>query len=258
MITIISPAKSVNFKDPAPVTKHTIPDYLFQTRKLVRNLKQYDKDQLKSLMSVSDSIAELNWERYKKFKTPFRLDNAKQALFAFQGDVYRHMRMNTYDEETLEFAQNALRILSGLYGALRPLDLIQPYRLEMKTRLVNEQGPDLYHFWGDRITKALNRELRADPAPALINLASREYSRVVNLKKIKAPVITVEFKEVENGDAKVIAIFAKWARGMMTDHILRHKITDPEELKKFNESEYSFSDGDSSSDNWVFTRPRPD
>lgn len=258
MLTIISPAKSVNFKDPAPVEAHTIPAYLFQSRKLVRLLKSHDKNQLMDLMSVSESLAELNVLRYKKFKTPFTLENAKQALFAFQGDVYRHMRMNTYDAETLDFAQDSLRILSGLYGVLRPLDLIQPYRLEMKTPLQNDVGSDLYQFWGDRLTKDLNKHLRADTSPALINLASQEYARAVNFKKIKAPVYNIAFKEVENGKAKVIAIFAKWARGMMADHIIRNRIEDPLELRTFHEADYQFSEGDSNNDHWVFTRPRPE
>ena len=258
MLTIISPAKSVNFNDPAPVETHTIPDFLFQSRKLVRLLKSRDANQLMELMSVSEAIADLNVDRYKKFKTPFTLENAKQALFAFQGDVYRHMRINTYDAETLEFAQESLRILSGLYGVLRPLDLIQPYRLEMKTPLHNDIGSDLYKFWGDRITKDLNKQLRTDASPALINLASQEYARAVRFKKIKAPVYTIAFKEVENGNAKVIAIFAKWARGLMADHIIRNRIEDPLELQKFHEADYQFSEGDSSNDHWVFTRPRPE
>jgi len=258
MLTIISPAKSVNFEDPAPVETHTIPDHLHQSRKLVRLLKSYDQKQLMDLMSVSANIADLNVSRFRKFKTPFRLENAKQALFAFQGDVYRHMRIHTYDDATLEFAQQSLRILSGLYGILRPLDLIQAYRLEMKTPLANEAGSDLYKFWGERLTKDLNKTLRSDPAPALINLASKEYSRAINLKKIKAPVITIDFKEMGNGKAKVISIFAKWARGMMTDHIIRNRINDPQDIQKFNEANYQFSVGDSSEDHWVFVRPRPE
>lgn len=258
MITIISPAKSVNFDEPAPIEDYTIPEMLFQSRKLVRTLKSYNKEALMELMSISEAIATLNVSRFKKFKTPFRLDNAKQALFAFRGDVYQHMRMNTYDADTLAFAQNSLRILSGLYGYLRPLDLIQPYRLEMKTRLKNERGNDLYQFWGDRITKALNKELRADPAPALINLASKEYARVLTMKAIKAPVIHIDFKEVENGEAKVIAIFAKWARGMMADFIIRNRITDPEDIKHFDLADYKYSQEVSSASQWVFTRPRPE
>ena len=160
MITIISPAKSVNFEDPAPTDSFSLPDHLSQSKKLIRYLKRYKKPQLMELMSLSEKLAELNISRYKAFNPPFQLDNAKQALYAFTGDVYRHMRVNTYDAETLEFAQSHLRILSGLYGYLRPLDLIQPYRLEMKTRLATDRGADLYRFWGNRISNALNKDLR--------------------------------------------------------------------------------------------------
>ena len=258
MITIISPAKSVNFSEPAPTETYSIPAFLSQSKQLVKLLKQYDQAALMQLMSCSARIAELNVSRYQAFKPPFSLENSKQALFAFTGDVYRHMRMSTYTANTLDFAQTNLRILSGLYGYLRPLDLIQAYRLEMKTGLKNERGDDLYQFWGDRITNALNKDLKADPNPALINLASKEYARVVNFNTVKAPVITIDFKEVENGKARVIAIFAKWARGMMADHIIQNQLTDPEEIKDFDLADYKFSRGDSSELQWVFTRPRPE
>lgn len=258
MITILSPAKSVNFEQPAPTEIFSIPDLIGQSKGLVRILKQYNKPELMELMSVSDRIAELNVARFKAFKPPFSPDNSKQALFAFTGDVYRHMRMNTYDGEALDFAQNSLRILSGLYGYLRPLDLIQAYRLEMKTRLKTDRGSDLYQFWGNRITKALNSDLKTDPTPALINLASKEYARAIDFKAVKAPVISIDFKEVDNGKAKVIAIFAKWARGMMADYIIQNRIIDPEVIKRFTLSDYMYSGGDSSSSRWVFTRPRPD
>jgi len=258
MKIILSPAKSVNFSDPAPTDIHTTPDFLASSKKLIKILKRYDQAQLMNLMSVSSRIADLNVERYANFKAPFNLENSKQALFAFTGDVYRHMRMKTYDTETLGFAQSNLRILSGLYGYLRPLDLIQPYRLEMKIRLENDRGKDLYQFWGNRISKALNQDLSSDPYPALINLASREYARVVDFKTIKAPVISIDFKEVENGKAKIIAIFAKWARGMMADHIIQNQIKDVELLKHFDRADYHYSVGDSDDTHWVFTRPRPE
>jgi cytoplasmic iron level regulating protein YaaA (DUF328/UPF0246 family) len=258
MITIISPAKSVNFNEPAPTEVNTTPLFLNRSKQLVKLLKQYDKAALMELMSISDRIAELNVTRYQAFKPPFSLENSKQALFAFTGDVYRHMRMKTYSTEILTFAQSNLRILSGLYGYLRPLDLIQAYRLEMKTRLKNERGDNLYQFWGDQITKSLNQDLKLDPNPALINLASNEYARVVDFKKIKAPVITIVFKEVDQGQARVIAIFAKWARGMLADHIIQHQLTDPEAIKHFDLANYKYSAGDSSAQQWVFTRPRPD
>ncbi len=258
MITIISPAKSVNFDDPAPTEEYTIPEMLNQSKQLIAVLKRIKKAELMELMSISEKLADLNIPRYKAFKPPFDLANAKQALFAFTGDVYRHMRINTYDGEKLQFAQSHLRILSGLYGYLRPLDLIQAYRLEMKTPLKTKRGGNLYQFWDSRITRMLNKELKTDSSPALVNLASKEYARVIEFKAIKAPVIHVEFKEVENGKASVIAIFAKWARGMMADYIIQNNLTNPEDLKAFNLAEYKFSAKDSGESNWIFTRPRPD
>ncbi|MCF7807716.1 MAG: peroxide stress protein YaaA [Candidatus Marinimicrobia bacterium] len=258
MIGILSPAKSVNFDDPAPTERFTLPEFLDESEALVKKLRSYSKKRLMSLMSVSEKIAALNHERFEQFSPPFTLENAKQAMYSFTGDVYRHMRINTYDPETIEFAQDNLRILSGLYGYLRPLDLIQPYRLEMKTGLKTRRGKDLYKFWGSRITEALKRDLDSDPNPVLINLASQEYSRVIDFKALDQPVITILFKEVDNGRAKTIAIFAKWARGMMMDHIIQNKLSDPEDLKTFNESNYQFSKADSDQTEWVFTRPRPE
>ncbi|NQV14393.1 peroxide stress protein YaaA [bacterium] len=258
MIIIISPAKSMNMLDPAHTETYSLPDHLSQSKHLIRVLKKFNRTELMDLMSISKKIADLNRVRYKAFKPPFQLVNAKQALFAFTGDVYRHMRISTYDDDGLDFAQNSLRIISGLYGSLRPLDLIQAYRLEMKTRLKTDRGSDLYQFWGDRITTALNKDLRNDPSPVLINLASKEYAKVVNFKLIKAPVISIDFKEVESGKAHVIAIFAKWARGLMTDFIIQKRITNPEDLKAFDLSDYKFSKEDSSDLHWIFTRPRPD
>jgi len=258
MITLISPAKSVNFKEPAPTEFYSTPEFLNHSKQLITQLKRYKKPELMELMSISETLADLNIERFKAFKPPFDVENAKQALFAFTGDVYRHMRMNTYDDEKLEFAQNHLRILSGLYGYLRPLDLIQAYRLEMKTPLKTKRGDNLYQFWGKRITQAFNRDLKTDPYPALINLASKEYSRIVDFKAIKAPVITVDFKEIDNGKARVIAIFAKWARGMMSDYIIQNGFNEPEQIKAFDLSDYAFSKNDSGKTNWVFTRPRPE
>lgn len=258
MITLISPAKSVNFNEPAPTDQYSTPEFLNHSKQLVTQLRRLKKDELKELMSISEALADLNIERFKSFKPPFDLQNAKQALFAFTGDVYRHMRTSTYDSSKLAFAQDHLRILSGLYGYLRPLDLIQAYRLEMKTPLKTRRGDNLYQFWDNRITRAFNRDLKKDSSPALINLASKEYSRSVNFKAIKAPVINVEFKEVENGKAKVIAIFAKWARGMMADYIIQNGLNEPEQIQSFNLSDYSFSANDSGETSWIFTRPRPE
>jgi len=258
MITLLSPAKSVNFEDPAPTELFSTPELLTQSKQLVTILKRHNKNDLMDLMSISEKLADLNLGRFKSFKPPFDLQNAKQALFSFTGDVYRHMRMNTYGAEQLGFAQDHLRILSGLYGYLRPLDLIQPYRLEMKTPLKNKRGHNLYQFWDKRITRALHRDLRTHVAPAVINLASKEYAKAVDLKNLKAPVFNIEFKEVKDGKAKVIAIFAKWARGMMADYIIQNGIDHPEDLKAFDISDYAYSNNDSTQTTWVFTRPRPE
>lgn len=258
MIGILSPAKSVNFSEPAPTEVFSVPEFLSESEFLVTELRKYSQKRLMSLMSVSEKIAELNHGRYQQFNPPFTLENAKQAMYSFTGDVYRHMRMNTYDDESNAFAQKSLRILSGLYGYLRPLDLIQPYRLEMKTGLKTKKGKDLYKFWGSQLTDALKRDLDGDPTPTLINLASQEYSRVIDFKALGHPVITIHFKEVDDGKARTIAIFAKWARGMMMDHIIQNKLSDPEDLKRFNESNYKFSNEDSNDSQWVFTRPRPE
>ncbi|MCF7824458.1 MAG: peroxide stress protein YaaA [Candidatus Marinimicrobia bacterium] len=257
MITILSPAKSINFEEPAPSAIFTIPTFLTDSQRLIRILKKLNKTEIMNLMSVSEGIAEVNKARYQSFKAPFDLDNAKQALFAFSGEVFRHMRLNTYDSETLAFAQNNLRILSGLYGYLRPLDLIQPYRLEMKTALSNPRGVNLFQFWGDRITIAINKDLKSDPSPVLINLASKEYAKAVNFKAIKAPVISIDFKELENGKAKIITIFAKRARGMMADFIIQNRLSNPEDIKSFDVADYQYSQEDSSESHWVFLRPRP-
>ncbi|NQV41513.1 MAG: peroxide stress protein YaaA [Candidatus Marinimicrobia bacterium] len=258
MITLISPAKSVNFNDPAPTDVFSTPDLISQSKQLITQLKRIKKPELMELMSISENLADLNIPRYKAFKPPFDLENAKQALFAFTGDVYQHMRINTYNSNKLHFAQDHLRILSGLYGYLRPLDLIQAYRLEMKTPLKTKHGDNLYQFWDKRITRALSKDLKADDSPAVINLASKEYARAVDFKSLKAPVVNIEFKEVESGKAKVIAIFAKWARGMMADFIIQNNLDEPDQLKAFDLSEYKFSRNDSGASNWVFTRPRPE
>lgn len=258
MISILSPAKSMNFEDPAPTDNFTIPEFKSETLELVNVLKKYSTGRLMKLMGVSEKIATLNRERYESFSPDFDLQNAKQALFAFTGDVYRHMRINTYSSQTLTFAQRHLRILSGLYGFLKPLDIIQPYRLEMKTSIKVKRAKNLYDFWGRKLTDIVNRELAQDESAALINLASKEYSRVINFKEVKAPVYTMTFKEVERGKATVIAIYAKWARGMMADHILHKQIQDPEDLKSFNEAGYQFSATDSSATEWIFTRLKPE
>lgn len=252
MLVIISPAKTQDFSAQEWTKEFSEPYFLKESVKLVKELKKQSPQQIASLMSVSEKIADLNYTRFKNFKTPFTSENAKQALLAFKGDVYTDIDIAHYTQEDFEFAQNHLRILSGLYGLLKPLDLIQPYRLEMKIKLGNPRGKNLYEFWGDRITKKLN-EL-ATTAPTLINLASAEYFKAINPQLFKGNIITPVFKDNKDGDYKIIAFYAKRARGMMTNFIIKHKITQPEQLKTFQDAGYEYSEPLSSSHEWVFIR----
>lgn len=254
MIVIISPSKTQDFSSNGQPTKYSQPQFLEHSEKLVKELRKKKAPAIKRLMDVSDNIAELNYKRYQEFKTPFTPDDAKQALFAFKGDVYTGIDTENYQGEELDFAQNHLRILSGLYGVLRPLDLIQPYRLEMKIKLKNSRGKDLYTFWGGRLSEALNKDLDNRKKRVLINLASNEYFKALDKKKLKADIITPVFKEFKNGKYSVIAIFAKKARGMMTDFIIKNKLEEAENLKTFNQDGYEFSEQLSKEKEWVFIR----
>ena len=257
MMIILSPSKGQAFDHPAPVTTHTLPDHLVQSKKLIGELKKMKVPDLQRLMSVSEKIAALNVKRYRDFSTPFTPRNAKQALFAFMGDVYSQIPASSYSKADLTYAQNHLRILSGLYGTLRPLDLIQPYRLEMKTKLKTTIGDNLYQFWGERITDSLNMGLEALKDPVLVNLASNEYFKALKLKRLKGRLLTIQFKEVINGKSRVIAIFAKRARGMMAHYLLKNRIENPEQAKRFDRAGYRFSKNDSDDKNWLFVRPQP-
>ena len=257
MIITLSPSKGQDFESPVPDVAATVPAMLDDSLLLIAELRRYTPDQIRSLMAVSDNIARLNVERYRNFRTPFTQENARPALYAFKGDVYRGIDVEAYGEEELAFAQQHLRILSGLYGCLRPLDLIQPYRLEMKTRLKNPRGDNLYQFWGERITRCLNDELKQQREPTLVNLASNEYFKAVKPKLLEGRLLQINFKEVKNGKARVIAVFAKRARGMMADYIIRNRLEDSEALKAFDREGYRYSDGDSDDGQWTFVRPQP-
>lgn len=254
MITIISPSKTQDFTSNGQPIKYSQPQFLDQSERLVKELRKKKTPGIRRLMDVSEKIAELNYERYQQFKTPFSPEDAKQALFAFKGDVYTSIDTLNYQEKELEFAQNHLRILSGLYGVLRPLDLIQPYRLEMKIKLKNPRGKDLYTFWGSRLSEALNKDFDYQKKRILINLASNEYFKALDKKKLKADIITPVFKEYKNGKYSIIAIFAKKARGMMTDFIIKNKFEEAEELKTFNQEGYEYSEQLSKDNEWVFIR----
>jgi len=254
MLSVISPAKTLDFETPTAIESYTLPAHLTQSRKLVRRLRQMSADDLRDLMRVSDNIAELNHQRFKQWETPFRPDNARQALFAFKGDVYLGLDAASMGQADAEFAQDHLRILSGLYGLLRPLDLMQPYRLEMGTRLDTEAGSNLYQFWDRRITKSLNQELKQSDSKTLINLASGEYFKSIKTRELKADVITPAFREYRDGEYRFIQFFAKKARGSMARFLIDNRIDRAEDLKSFDRDGYRFEPKLSAEREWVFTR----
>jgi len=257
MLITLSPSKGQDFETPALSKAYSKPQALKDSELLIKELRKIRRQDIQQLMSVSENIAKLNTDRYKSFKTPFTPKNAKQAIFAFKGDVYSGIDIERYSEADLDYAQNHLRILSGLYGCLRPLDLIQPYRLEMKTKLHNVRGENLYQFWGDRITDELNKALEKQKQPVLVNLASNEYFKSVKPKQLNGRLLNINFKETRDGKTRVVAIFAKRARGMMTDYILRNRIEKPEDIKKFRQGGYRFRKELSDDKQWTFERPQP-
>ena len=253
MIIVISPSKTLDFS-PNPFQIHTQPRQLEHSQELIETAKQLSLKELADLMKISEKLSQLNWQRYQDFQQPFNLDNSKQALLAFKGDVYGGIDSGNYTEEDFAFAQKHLRILSGLYGALRPLDLIQPYRLEMGTRLKNKRGKNLYEFWGAQVTELLNRDFKNDPMPLLINLASIEYHKVIKPKALNTKLLTLSFKENKAGIYKTIGVHAKRARGLMTNFIIKNRITDAERIKAFNNENYVYNESLSSQQEWVFSR----
>lgn len=250
MLILISPAKTLDYSTP-PIQEFTQPDFTTDVKALVSVMKKKSAADIAKLMHISDNLANLNEERYKTFQKEFNFDNSKQALLAFKGDVYTKIDVDNYSEEDFAFAQDHLRILSGLYGLLKPLDLIQPYRLEMGIKLETKKGKNLYEYWDKKIAKAIDTVAAKKP---IINLASQEYFKAVDLKTLKSPVITIHFKEHRNDKYQVVGFFAKQARGMMTNYAIKNKITDPEQLKTFNEEGYEFAPSLSSETDWVFIR----
>lgn len=257
MLIVISPAKTLDFDTPVRSRKFTQPRFLDDAATLVAQLREFDPLQIGQLMSISTELAELNHRRFMSWSIPFSAANARQALLAFRGDVYIGLQADSFKAKELNFAQQHLRILSGLYGVLRPLDLIQPYRLEMGTALANSRGKNLYAFWGERITETLNVELRGAKKPVLINLTSEEYFKAVHPKLLAAPVITPIFKERKNDGYKIVSFFAKRARGAMSAYIVRKRLRDVAAIKEFAEDGYRFNDGQSTANEWVFTRDKP-
>ena len=254
MLIVISPAKTLDFSASSTAPKATKPVLLNESADLVNDLRDYSPDDLVSLMGISHKLGELNNQRYLNWSMPFTKDNAKQALLAFRGDVYTGLDADSFSHDDFEFAQQHLRILSGLYGVLRPLDLIQPYRLEMGTRLKNQRGANLYDFWGDKPTHLINKQLKALDSSCLVNLASNEYFKSINSKAVSAPIITPVFKDYKNGDYKIISFFAKKARGLMSAYIIKNQITDPALLKQFSVDGYKYDKAASSPSEWVFLR----
>ena len=254
MFFVLSPAKNLNEKAPAPVKEFTQPYLLAEAEILMRQLRELAPQQIAELMHVSDKIALLNAERNAEWHTPFTPDNAKQAVFMFNGDVYEGIAADTLKPEQIQYLQQHVRLLSGLYGVLRPLDLMQPYRLEMGTAFANTRGKNLYEFWGDIITDLLNDTLAQAGSNILVNLASQEYFKSVNTKKLKARLITPVFKDEKNGKYKIISFYAKRARGLMVRYAAEHNITDPEMLKNFDYEGYSFNAAASNESEWVFMR----
>lgn len=252
MKIIISPAKSLDFESSAPTSLHTMPRFLEQSTKLNQKLKTLSKNKLADLMSISDDLAALNYERNQSWQPSFSPKNAKQAIFAFTGEVFRGLDINSLADEKLPLLQENLRILSGLYGILKPLDLMQPYRLEMGTKLKVGAKENLYKFWGDSIANALNEELLDNEL--LINLASSEYFKVINQKVLKVPMITPVFKDFKNGQYKTIMTFAKKARGLMVRYIIDNQVKTIDDLKHFDEENYRFEENMSSENELVFTR----
>jgi len=253
MIIVISPSKTLDFSS-NQFQSHTIPRQLEQSQSLINTVKKLSPEELSNLMKISDKLSQLNWQRYKDFKTPFSLNNAKQALLAFKGDVYGGIDSDNYNDDDFNFAQQHLRILSGLYGALRPLDLIQAYRLEMGTRLQNPQGKNLYEFWDKQVTELLNQDFDDRETPVLINLASTEYFKVIKPKLLNARILTLAFKENKSGTYKTIGIHAKRARGLMTNFIIKNRLTEIEQVKGFDLEQYTFNEVLSSEKEWVFSR----
>jgi len=257
MLLVVSPAKSLDYQAPLPTSKFSKAAFLTEASELVSTLKDMSPEELSSLMGISESLGQLNFERFQEWSLPFGAKNSRAAVFAFDGDVYKGLDAYNFSESDIAFAQDHLRILSGLYGVLRPLDRIRPYRLEMGTSLANEQGPNLYKYWGDQISLALNKQLRKLRSRTLINLASHEYFKSVDLASLNAEVVTPVFKDWKNGKYKIISFFAKRARGRMSAFILQSQLDTPEQLKDFDWDGYQHAPDQGADGEVVFTRQLP-
>ena len=254
MLILLSPAKTLDFKSPPATHSTSMPLFLENSAELVDCLRSFSAKQLGELMGMSDTLAELNHQRFSDWSVPFTSDNARQAILAFRGQVFDGLDADSYSAKDFKTAQASLRILSGLHGILRPLDLIQPYRLEMGTRLKNPGGKNLYEFWGTKITDMINADLSKEETPVVVNLASNEYFKSVKSKQLEGRIVTPGFKEERDGGYKQISFFAKVARGQMASYIIKNQLTDPEQIKSFDLDGYQFNAEISSDDNWIFSR----
>ncbi|MGB7414954.1 MAG: peroxide stress protein YaaA [Thermosynechococcaceae cyanobacterium] len=253
MLMVISPSKTLDFEGQRH-SKYTVPVKLDQSQQLIDRLKTLNPEDISQLMGVSSKLADLNHKRYQTFQFPFTPANSRQALLAFKGDVYKGIEIDQYNDQDLDFAQKHLRILSGLYGILKPLDLIQPYRLEMGTKLVNESGQNLYEFWGHQIADNLNADFEQDERKTLVNLASNEYYKAIQLEHLQMSTLNIFFKENKKGTYKTIALFAKRARGLMVNYVIKNRLSEPNDLKAFDIEGYQFNPQLSRDQDWVFSR----
>jgi uncharacterized protein len=254
MLAVVSPAKKLDFETDAPEMAVSQPVFLDDTEELIEVARKKSRRDLMKLMGISENLADLNYQRFAHFSRPFDRTNAKPAVFAFRGDTYIGLDADTMKAKDIDWAEDHFRMLSGLYGLLKPRDLMQPYRLEMGTKLANARGKDLYAFWGDKIAHEINRLTDGHKDRSLINLASNEYFKSVKTKTLEGPVITPVFKEVKAGVAKVIGFSAKRARGMMARFMIDNRLETPEGLKKFAVDGYGYQDDISTETEWVFTR----
>jgi cytoplasmic iron level regulating protein YaaA (DUF328/UPF0246 family) len=255
MLIVLSPAKSLDYKTPVKVKAPTLPEFVSESAKLIVDLKKLSPQEVSDLMGLSDQLAALNVGRYRDWSKKFTDANSKPAIYAFNGDVYDGFDVKTLSSKAIDFAQDHLRILSGLYGALRPLDLMQPYRLEMGTSFQNARGKDLYAFWGEPVTESLKKLLEQQKKPVLLNLASEEYFKVLQAKNLDCPVISPVFQDGKDGKYKIISFYAKRARGLMARYVVDNRITDPADLKGFNLDGYKYVASESKPEKPLFRRP---
>ncbi len=248
MIVLLSPAKSLDYESPLLTKRATKPRFIEDSAELISQLRKLSVGEVGKLMSISDKLSQLNYDRFASWEREFTKENSRAAILAFTGDVYQGMDLAEWSKDDFEIAQKRVRILSGLYGVLRPLDLMQAYRLEMGTKFTNKRGKNLYEFWGSELTESLNADLKKSGSDFVVNLASNEYFSAVKKKELSGTLITPVFKDEKNGKFKIISFFAKKARGMMADFIVRNGVTDPKELQKFKTGGYRFSKKDSDDD----------